>query len=235
MTSLKKLRIRLEGHVSTIPKSQESCRFNRLSRLESLSLKIFDLSEKNFEGLDLLTELEIVNNNAVAILLNLSHKTFKCLRNLRKLTLRRGFRIVDKEFLNNFPNLTCFRLEDSIIDEIEFSEHLNLAKLEIVDCDLDSTLPVFMGLGNLTELNLCKIDLYSLTNANAFNGLGNLIEFRFWSRIGDVKVEFDVNILSRMPKLKQIVLDRRLRKSMDLDLVRNRFPNLKFISFFENY
>jgi hypothetical protein len=69
-----------------------------------------------------------------------------------------------------------------------------------------------------------------LSNANAFNGLGNLIEFTFYSYRLEIRGFNVADILSRLPKLQQLIFNSHIRESIgDIDSMKAQFPNLKFI------
>jgi hypothetical protein len=146
------------------------------------------------------------------------------LHSLKKLKIGNACHI-DEEFLGYFPNLLYFELFSSQIFEITegtFSKNRNLKKLVLVFCLKNNFLPenIFKNLSNLTDLYICES--LSTLNENSFNGLENLRNFRLFSQN---LIDFNMNILTRMPKLEELVLNEGIR-GFDKDLVKIIFPNI---------
>jgi hypothetical protein len=141
---------------------------------------------------------------------------FKHLRNLTKLSITGQIEIIDADILNNFSKLT--HLELNIIEKFEMKilELENLETLRIGFCDLFPTLPdnVFTKLTKLQNLQIGAMSFNTLSNANIFNGLENVVDFSLWIVNHPYKFNFDMNFLSKMSKLESLYLSENLRNSL---------------------
>jgi hypothetical protein len=218
--------------------------FKNLRKLEKLSMNTYSSIESdafiNIEKLERLSCLEL--NFWTWNTVELKSEPFKRLQNLRELSIYTfGRMYIDSNFLHNFPNLICLKLEsisDFELSASTFSMQHNLEKLEMIRCDFLATLPdhFFANLSNLKELYLHGGRLGFLANAQAFNGLENLSQFKFAS----LSSSFDLRrinldgILNRMPKLQRLAFNSNIRKSIG-DIICTMktqfFPNLKLIEY----
>lgn len=205
--------------------------FKELKELKSLSLHISvdKIESYAFEGLENLIEFEIHHlNNKFELKMDI----FKVLTSLRKLCIWNAICFNEKFCDDYFRNLLDIELNNVCgfeINELTFSNMFALRKLTIISTDVQTLSEnMFSSLENLRELVLVKTRLRRMSE-NSFNGLGKLRRLDLdGTELMPTNI-FNMNILSRMPQLEQLKLDRNSFGNLDLELVKTIFQNLKDI------
>lgn len=178
---------------------------NGLSELKVLNLNFtIRQIDDSFEGLENLTELCLFFDDKYS----LKSSLFQNLYSLRKLSIY-GAKTIDDDILENSPNLLYLYVKGSArfeLTEKTFSKQRDLKELHICDCNV-TNLPenVFSGLSKLKQLSFNENNLQTL-NKSSFNGLENLRKLDLKGNNG--LVEFNMNILANMPKLKYLYVPK---------------------------
>jgi hypothetical protein len=140
------------------------------------------------------------------------------------------FRSFDLQLLDNLPSLTHLRLLS--VNGLTLTERslVNLRNLEQFDTSFSGLdrLPenVFVNMSRLRVLSLRGSSfLFETLNENKLNGLNNLRELN----LQDMKWnEFNLNLLSKVPKLKYLYLSGYYDRKK-FDLLFNELQNLGIV------